>query len=284
MLTHNQAETMPFILRYRQQSIPVDGPEVTTIRAAACKYGVALVFGFSERAATTLYMSQVMLDHDGTVKLRRRKLKPTRFERELFGEGDGSDLHVAETSCGRIGALNCAENLQSLNKFALAGQGEQVHVSSWPFPLGSHVLTGASMAAISQTYAAENGAFVLMSTTVFSQDAINIFEMDRRYDPEQYLGGGYAGIFGPDMRRLTEPISPADEGIAYADIDLSLIERAKHTLDPTGHYARPDVFSVVIDRRPKPPIIDVAGVTGGSIYGAMETRDSGEQQPGGYDN
>ncbi|HEU4363717.1 MAG TPA: carbon-nitrogen hydrolase family protein [Mycobacterium sp.] len=260
MLTHSPTETMPFLLRYRDQSVTVDGPEIETIRAAARRHGVAVAFGLSERAGATLYMSQLLIDHDGTVKLHRRKLKPTRFERELFGQGDGSDLQVCDSSCGRIGALNCAENLQSLNKFALAAQGEQIHISSWPFPLGSATLTGASMCAINQTYAAENGAFVLMSTIVFGQDAIAAFDMAGSGESRQYLGGGYASVFGPDTSRLSEPIPPTVEGIAYADIDFSLIERAKHTLDPTGHYARPDVFSVTIDRRRKPPVTEITDV------------------------
>src|SRR5690625_4205100 len=154
MLTHNQAETLPFIMKYRQQGIAADGPEVEVIRRAAAEHGIAVAFGYSERAGGTLYMSQMLIDADGEVKIQRRKLKPTRFERELFGQGDGSDLQVADTSVGRVGALNCAENLQSLNKFALAAQGEQIHSSAWPFALGAPVLSGESMGAIHETRAA----------------------------------------------------------------------------------------------------------------------------------
>lgn len=275
MLTHNQTETLPFIVRYRGQSIAADGEEVERIRAAAREHDIAVVFGFSEKHGGTLYMAQMMVDQDGTIKLQRRKLKPTRFERELFGQGDGSDLQVAETArCGRVGALNCAENLQSLNKFALSALGEQVHVASWPFPLGDPVLIGESMSAINRTYAVETGTFVLMSTLVIGPSAIEAFEIDDRYDPEQYLGGGYARIFAPDMKLLSEPIPPTEEGIAYADIDLSYIEGAKYVLDPTGHYSRPDIFTVTIDRRRKPAVtslVDIppvetveGGVRGGS--------------------
>jgi aliphatic nitrilase len=182
-------------------------------------------------------------------RIRRRKLKPTRFERELFGQGDGSDLQVAQTSVGRVGALNCAENLQSLNKFALASLGEQVHISSWPFPLGDPVLVGDSMGAINQTYAAENGTFVLMSTLVVGPSGIEAFEIGEGDNPDLYLGGGYARIYGPDMQLKTERLPPTQEGIVYADIDLSMLEAAKYVLDPTGHYARPDVFTVSINRR-----------------------------------
>lgn len=249
MLTHTQAETLPYIIRYRQQSIRADGPEVERIREAAKACGIAVAFGYSERSGGTLYMSQMLIDRDGVTKIQRRKLKPTRFERELFGQGDGSDLQVAQTSVGRVGALNCAEHLQSLNKFALASLGEQVHVAAWPFPLGDPVLIGDSMGAINQTYAAENGTFVLMSTLVVGQDGLAAFGIGEADQPGLYLGGGYARIYGPDMQLKTEKLPPTQEGIVYAELDLSMLEAAKYVLDPTGHYSRPDVFAVSINRR-----------------------------------
>jgi len=271
MLTHTQAQTLPFIIRYRQQAISAEGPEVERIRLAAKAGGIAVAFGYSERHGGTLYMSQMLIDRDGVTRIRRRKLKPTRFERELFGQGDGSDLQVAQTSVGRVGALNCAENLQSLNKFALASQGEQVHISSWPFPLGDPVLIGDSMGAINQTYAAENGTFVLMSTLVVGPSGIAAFEIDEGDHPDLYLGGGYARIYGPDMQLKTGKLPPTQEGIVYADIDLSLLEAAKYVLDPTGHYSRPDVFTVSINRRRQTAVterVDEPDAADGSATGA----------------
>jgi aliphatic nitrilase len=280
MLTHTQAETLPFIIRYRQQSIAADGDEVDKIRRAAREHNIAVAFGYSERAGGTIYMSQMLIDNDGSVKIRRRKLKPTRFERELFGQGDGSDLQVAETSVGRVGALNCAENLQSLNKFALAAQGEQVHISAWPFPLGDPVLIGDSMGAINQTYAAENGTFVLMTTQVVGPSAIEVFEIESQHNPDQYLGGGYARIYGPDMQLKSESLPPNEEGIVYAEIDLSILEAAKYVLDPTGHYARPDVFSVSINRRQQSAVMVLSDVGDDSEPGARPLDDSeGDEEP-----
>lgn len=267
MLTHDQTKTVPFIKRYRRQSISVDGPEIEMLRDSAKKYEIGVAFGFSERGGNSLYMSQMMIDLDGEVKMSRRKLKPTRFERELFGEGDGSDLQVVETSSGRVGALNCAEHLQSLNKFALADAGEQVHISSWPFSLGNTALVGESMSAINQTYAGENGAFVLMSTLVVTEAAIKAFDISDDHDASKYMGGGFARIFGPDMRLLTTPLPADEEGIVYADIDLSMIEGAKYVLDPTGHYSRPDIFEVTIDRRKKLAVRSIVDAPEGAATG-----------------
>ena len=279
MLTHNQTETLPFIIRYRQQSIAADSPEMQRIREAAARHKIAVSLGYSEREGGTLYMSQILFDSDGEAKIQRRKLKPTRFERELFGQGDGSDLQVADTSVGRVGALNCAENLQSLNKFALAAQGEQIHISAWPFPLGDPVLIGESMGAINQTYAAENGVFVLMSTQVVGQAGIEAFEIAEQYEPEKYLGGGYARIYGPDMQLKTDNLPPTEEGIVYADIDLSMLEAAKYVLDPTGHYARPDVFSVRINRQPQAPVTGIANDQGAPVPTATHSADDADEEP-----
>ena len=81
------------------------------------------------------------------------------------------------------------------------------------------------------------------------QQGIAAFGIRPEDDPSLYLGGGYARIYGPDMQLKSTNLAPTQEGIVYADIDLTWLEAAKYVLDPTGHYARPDVFTVSIDRR-----------------------------------
>lgn len=248
------AQAIPYVIRYRKASMRMDSPEMERLRAIAAKHGIVLGTGLSERDANTLYMSQVLLGSDGEILLHRRKLKPTHTERTLFGQGDGSDLVVAETPLGRIGALNCAEHLQSLTKFAMAAQDEQIHISCWP-PLdciGSRLLRGDATVAINRTYAAETGTFVLMSTQIVSKHAIEVFTSEPATTMPDVSGGGYARIFAPDTSELTEPLPRDVEGIVYAEIDLDSIEIAKNILDPVGHYARPDIFTVHIDRTRRP--------------------------------
>lgn len=113
------------------------------------------------------------------------------------------------------------------------------------------------MSATNRTYAAETGTYVLMTTHVVGPAGIDAFAIEERYRPEQYLGGGYARIYGPDMQLKSEVLPPTEEGIVYADIDLSMLEAAKYELDPTGHYSRPDIFQVTINRNPQHPVTEV---------------------------
>ena len=114
---------MQFVARYSANSMTRDGAEMDRIAAAAARHHVMVVFGFSERAGGSLYMSQGFVDENGHVISVRRKLKPTHVERSVFGEGDGSDLQVHDTSLGRVGALNCWEHFQPLTKYTMFGLG-----------------------------------------------------------------------------------------------------------------------------------------------------------------
>lgn len=260
LLTTNAAQELPYVARYRAGALAVDSPEMMRLRVAARENDIIVAFGFAERAESTLYMSQCVIDASGEIVLHRRKLKPTHVERTMFGQGDGSDLQVVPTSVGRIGALNCAENMQPLSKLALIAEDEQIRIASWP-PLGyfgGPMLSGESTVALNQSNAMEASEFVLMSTQVVSDAAIQVFSSERGTSAPPFSGGGYARIFGPDTTLLSNVLPPDQEGIVYADIDLAAIEIANHFFDPVGHYSRPDVFDVTIDRRPKPAVRQIS--------------------------
>ncbi|QCU79564.1 carbon-nitrogen hydrolase family protein (plasmid) [Citricoccus sp. SGAir0253] len=252
-------EQMQFVARYHANSPAIDGPQIARIREAAQQHSITVVVGFSEKDAGSLYMSQAVIGPGGDLVLHRRKLKPTHAERTLFGEGDGSDIKVIDTPLGRVGALQCFEHLQPLTKYAMYAQNEQIHVAGWPCLgiLGNvPALSPESIMACTQTYALEGSAFVVAATQIMSDDGARKFPTaDGGPTPVYTGGGGYARVYGPHSAMITQPLDPTEEGIVYADLDLSDIDLAKNTVDPAGHYARPDVTRLVFDDRPRKPVI-----------------------------
>lgn len=249
---------IPSFARYHANSLAIDGPEFDRLRDAARRSGITVALGFSEKSHGSLYMSQAIIGPGGDLLLHRRKLKPTHAERTLFGEGDGSGLVVIDTPLGRVGALNCWEHLQPLVKFSLYAQHEQIHIAGWPcFGIfGEHPSLGheASM-AVSRTYALEGGAFTIVSTQILSEAGARNFLVDGAPSPIIDLGGGYARVYGPDGALLTESLDPHTEGLVYADLDLATIDIAKSFADPVGHYSRPDVFQLTVDRSRRSPAV-----------------------------
>ncbi len=249
---------MQFVARYHANSPTRDGAHLDAVRKAAADHGIHVVLGYSERAGGSLYMGQAVIDGDGELVAARRKLKPTHVERTVFGEGDGSDLQVHDLEFGRLGALCCWEHLQPLTKYAMYSMGEQIHVASWP---SFSVYRGAAYAlgpelnmAASQMYAAEGQVFVVAPCAIVGPAGLELF-CDTP-DKEQLLleGGGFARIFGPDGSPLGDPIPEQEEGIVYADLDLSMIAVAKSAADPVGHYSRPDVTRLLLNRAPAPRV------------------------------
>ncbi|PXY38376.1 carbon-nitrogen hydrolase family protein [Prauserella flavalba] len=254
------AAGMAFVPRYAANSMTRDGAEMRRLRQAAADNGVHVVLGFSERAGGSLYMAQAFIGDTGELISVRRKLKPTHVERSVYGEGDGSDVQVHDTPLGKLGGLNCWEHFQPLTKYAMYSLGEEIHVASWPSfsvyrgaatALGPEVNTAASL-----TYAVEGQAFVLAACSVVGEAAHEVFCDTEAKRQLLRLGGGFARIFGPEGTPLAEPLPETEEGILYADLDPTLIAIAKSAADPVGHYSRPDVFRLLVNRNPAPRTVE----------------------------
>jgi nitrilase len=229
-----------------KNAVEVPSPATDRIAAAACDAGAYVVMGINERDLATrgtLYNSLVYFGPDGALLQKHRKLIPTFTERTVWGFGDGSDLQVLETGLGRIGGLICWEHQVTLAKFALYAQGEQVHCAAWPAYSSQNEHIDYGM----RQYAFEGACFVVSACGMRSGAL-----------PEAYGGGeapanGGSAIVGPDGRYLAGPVYGREE-ILYAEIDLERAIREKHARDVGGHYARPDVFRLVVNASPKPAV------------------------------
>ena len=244
-----------FVQRYFDNSLAYDSPQAERLRLAVKKAGITAVLGLSERDGGSLYLAQWLIGPDGETIAKRRKLRPTHAERTVYGEGDGSDLAVHERpDIGRLGALCCWEHLQPLSKYAMYAQNEQVHVAAWPsfslYDPFAPALGWEVNNAASRVYAVEGSCFVLAPCATVSQAMVD--ELCDRPDKNALLhvGGGHAAIYGPDGSAIAEKLVPEQEGLLYADIDLGAIGVAKNAADPAGHYSRPDVTRLLLNKKP----------------------------------
>ena len=258
-----------FVQRYFDNALQYGTPSAERIRQAAARHQITVSLGFSERDAGTLYISQWLIGPDGESISRRRKLKPTHVERTVFGEGDGSDLSVHDTALGRIGSLCCWEHLQPLTRYALYSQDEQIHIGAWPsfslyVPFANALGADVNM-AVSKVYAVEGQSYFLAPCATVSESMIE--EMCDTPDKRELIhaGGGSAAIFGPDGRLLTPTVSEDFEGLLYAELDLGLISIAKSAADPAGHYSRPDVTRLLLNRQRSKRVEEFGGPVEPSI-------------------
>lgn len=280
-----QAWGMQFIQRYHENSMVVGDDGFKRLAKAASDNDMTVVFGCSEKDYGSLYMAQFAFSATGDVLYTRRKLKPTHVERVLFGEGDGSDLHVEEVDgIGRLGSLNCWEHLQPLSKYAMYSQGQQVHVASWPsfcvYRGGAYALGEEVNMSATQIYAVEGSNFAIAATTVTGKAGMELF-----CETEEQAallggdgGGGSSRIYAPDGQIISNLIPHNEEGIVYGEIDLSMIPLAKAAADPSGHYSRPDATRLLFDKRPQRPV-EMVGESNGA-KGAI----SAEQLADGVDD
>ncbi|EGU84200.1 hypothetical protein FOXB_05288 [Fusarium oxysporum f. sp. conglutinans Fo5176] len=219
-----------------------------------------------------LYIAQAIISPQGELVMLRRKIKPTHVERAIFGDGSGRDLdNVVELDFGteigkvKVGTLACWEHTQPLLKYHTYSQGQVVHISMWP-PVepdvgpdgpGPYSISAEGALNLSQAYAIEGGAYVLHCTAVCNEKGIETMKTSDAMLFSQ-PGGGHSAAVGPDGRRLTLPLGGGDptvEGIVYADLDLERVVTNRGFLDVVGHYSRPDLLWLGVDKQQKEAIV-----------------------------
>ncbi|KAF4991637.1 hypothetical protein FDECE_13985 [Fusarium decemcellulare] len=241
-------------VRYIKNSLSLNSPELAEIQACAKTNNIAISLGFSENDNNSLFISQLLIGPDGEIKVHRRKMKPTHMERTIFGDSSAHCLKsVGQLPFARVGALSCWEHTQPLLKYNTLAQKEEIHVSAWPSltpHLGGQDLWSMSAEgchALSQVYAIESGTFVLHSTALVTEEGVKTLGTAGGMLMNS-PGGGTSAIFGPDGRRISEPVDDTVETIIYADLNLDQIIQVRMFADCTGHYSRPDLLWLGVDK------------------------------------
>jgi nitrilase len=216
------------------------------------QHGVTIIIGVHEidsaYSGTTLFNTVVVIGPDGALLNRHRKLMPTNPERMVWGMGDASGLRVVDTPAGRLGSLICWEAYMPLARYALYAQGMEIFVNpTWDY--------GEVTLATLRHIAKEGGCWVIGTATAMQGSDIpdRIPERDRLYQPDEWINDGDAVVIKPGGAIAAGPLH-REKGILYAELDSEDARRARRSLDVTGHYSRPDVFSLSVNRRPAQPV------------------------------
>jgi nitrilase len=243
------AEGRAWFRRYWESSVDVPGPVVERLGAIAREHRAHLVIGVIERDGGTLYCTALFLGPDGALLGTHRKLMPTAAERLVWGQGDGSTLPVLDTPAGRLGAVICWENYMPLLRMAMYAKGVQI----WCAPTAD---ARDTWIATMQHIACEGRCFVLSANQFATRgDYPADYPLDDDSgDPRAVLCRGGSVVVSPLGEIMAGPAFGA-ETILRADLDLDRIAEAKYDFDVVGHYARPDVFTLSVDERPRPPVV-----------------------------
>lgn len=238
--------------RLRENAVDIGKGDLAPLCDAAAKHNITVVMGMSEVdgafSGSTLYNTVVVIGPDGTLLNRHRKLLATNPERMVWGHGDASGLRVIDTPVGRIGTLLCWENYMPLSRFALYAQNLDILIApTWD--------CGEAWLASMRHIAREGGCWVVSLATALNESDIpdDFPSRDELFGEDGWVCDGDAVVMEPFGGPVAGPLHRAQE-VLYAEIDASRAASARRSLDVAGHYGRPDIFNLSVNRAPMQPV------------------------------
>lgn len=263
---HAPIDQLGLFKKMVEHAIEIPSPTFYALQQIARENSVFLSIGINEKAPSqsvgVLWNTNVIFDRNGNMIARHRKLLPTWSEKLVWSFGDGSTLNVHDTEIGRIGALICGENTNSLAKYALIAQGEQIHISTYPpfFPAsrtpshGQSYLDTLIVRASSMSY--EGKLFTIVSSQAIDEQGYEVLAMGNKDIRElmDTLTFGGSMVVGPSGAICSEVLKDNKEGIVYAECDISSEIPLKAMHDVSGNYQRNDIFNFTINKAPLTPV------------------------------
>jgi len=239
--------------RLLDSSVDISAGDLKPLCDAAKKNRLSIVCGLNERdgslSKATLYNTVVVIGAKGEIINHHRKLMPTNPERMVWGFGDGSGLNVVETPVGRVGTLLCWENYMPLARYSLYSQGVEVYIA----PTYD---SGDGWLGTMQHIAREGRCWVISSGVAITNSDIPADFPDREdlYPAEEeWINPGDSAVIAPGGEIVAGPLHQ-EKGILYAEIDSKRVGISKRDLDVTGHYSRPDIFTLSVNTKPQSPV------------------------------
>lgn len=235
---------------YLDAAVEIDGPQVARVAEACNDLGIFTYLGITERnrasGSGTVYATLLAVDPVAGVVSAHRKLRPTYEERLVWGPGDGHGLRVHDFDGVRVGGLNCWENWMPQARHALYAAGEDLHVSVWPGDVRNTTDVVRFIALEGRVWSLAAGGMFTLGDVPTDFPAFDLLaESEATLGPIGANGG--SALAAPDGSWVVEPTS--DELLVTGTIDTAAVREERQNFDPTGHYSRPDVFRVEVDRR-----------------------------------
>ena len=233
---------------YVQQSVCIEAGDLDGVRTAARENGIAVYLGVMERAPDrgghSLYASMVYIESSGAIGSVHRKLVPTYEERLVWAMGDGHGLRTHKLGPFTVGGLNCWENWLPLARAALYAQGEDLHVAIWPGSI-------RNTEDVTRFIAREGRSFVVSVSGLMRKSDIPD-DLPRaamlRDTADEVMANGGSCIAAPNGEWLLEPEVDV-ESLRIVELDHRRVLEERQNMDVAGHYSRPDVTRLHVDRR-----------------------------------
>jgi len=238
-----------------KSAITADGLEVKRICDAAKDYNIHIIIGINEKGTSfgEIYNTNLIIDNNGNLIGKHRKLVPTWAEKLTWTSGDGSSLKVYKTEIGPIGTLACGENTNTLARFALLAQGELIHIANYiSLPVAPPDYDMAEAIKIrAAAHSFEGKLFTIVSCSTISQEIKDALREDVPNVDELLTrnSSAFSGFIGPNGVAIGTPLID-DDGIVYADIDIEKCIQPKQMHDILGHYNRFDIFDLRVNTAP----------------------------------